>query len=141
MTADPKIIVTWVLALVVPVAAAIVLAGFLTLIPSGFLLDIVKGHFAAIVGLPVSAVFSVFLVVVLQQTSGVVKFEGLGFKFEGTSGQVVLWVLCFLAIAVAIRYGRLLQLRVKLPAVERIVEPAACRRSHKIPSMSTRERH
>ena len=38
-----------------------------------------------------------------QDTSGPVKFEGLGFKFEGTSGQVVLWVLYFLAIAGAIK--------------------------------------
>ena len=103
MTADPKNIVTWVLALVVPVATAVVLAGFLTLIPYEDLLEISKSHFAAIVGLPVSAVFAAFLVVVLQQTSGPVKFEGLGFKFEGTSGQVVLWVLCFLAIAGAIK--------------------------------------
>lgn len=103
MTADPKRIIIWVLALVVPIATAVVLTGFLTLIPYEVLLEIVKMHFAAIVGLPVSAVFSVFLVVVLQQTSGPVKFEGLGLKFEGTSGQVVLWIFCFLAIAVAMK--------------------------------------
>jgi predicted neutral ceramidase superfamily lipid hydrolase len=103
MTADPKTIVTWVLALAVPVATAVVLTSFLTLFPADSLLEIAKNHFAAVVGLPISAVFCVFLVVVLQQTSGPVKFEGLGFKFEGTSGQVVLWVLCFLAVAVAIK--------------------------------------
>jgi predicted neutral ceramidase superfamily lipid hydrolase len=103
MSADPKLIVTWVLALAVPVACAVILTGFLTLLPFETMHEIVKNHFAAIVGLPVVAVFSVFLVVVLQQTSGPVKFEGLGFKFEGTSGQVVLWILCFLAMAAALK--------------------------------------
>ena len=103
MSADPKTVIAWVLALVIPVAAAAVLTGFLTLLPFETMHDIVKNHFAAIVGLPVAAIFSVFLVVVLQQTTGPVKFEGLGFKFEGTSGQVVLWIFCFLAIAAAIK--------------------------------------
>ncbi|MCZ4311875.1 hypothetical protein O4H66_00520 [Comamonadaceae bacterium G21597-S1] len=103
MSADPKTVITWVLVLVVPFAATAILAGFLTRIPYDVQLQIVQDHFAAIVGLPVAAIFSAFLVVVLQQTSGPVRFEGLGFKFEGTSGQVVLWVFCFLAITVAIR--------------------------------------
>ena len=90
--------------MVVPVATVLLLTGYLNLIPYEALLNISTTHFAAIVGLPVSAVFSVFLVVVLQQTSGPVKFEGLGFKFEGTSGQVVLLVFCFLAIAAAIKF-------------------------------------
>ena len=103
MNANPTLILTWVLALAMPVAATVVLAGFLNLIPYEVMLEIARKNFAAIVGLPVAAVFAVFLVVVLQQTSGPVKFEGLGFKFEGTSGQVVLWVLCFLAMAGAIK--------------------------------------
>ena len=103
MNANPTLILTWVLASAMPVAATVVLAGFLNLIPYEVMLEIARKNFAAIVGLPVAAVFAVFLVVVLQQTSGPVKFEGLGFKFEGTSGQVVLWVLCFLAMAGAIK--------------------------------------
>lgn len=103
MSPNPTSVVTWVLALVVPVATAVVLTGFLTLIPPEVLFEIAKSHFAAIVGLPTAAVFSAFLVVVLQQASGPVKFEGLGFKFEGTSGQVVLWIFCFLAVAAAIK--------------------------------------
>jgi hypothetical protein len=39
----------------------------------------------------------------LEQTSGPIEFEGLGFKFKGASGPVVLWVFCFLAIAGAIK--------------------------------------
>lgn len=103
MSPDPTRVLTWVLAVVMPIAAAVVLTGFLNLIPHQEMLEITRKNFAAIVGLPVAAVFAVFLVVVLQQTSGPVKFEGLGFRFEGTSGQVVLWILCFLSMAGAIR--------------------------------------
>ena len=103
MSPNPTAVVTWVLILVVPVATAIALTGILTLASPGILDEIVKTHFAAIVGLPTAAVFSAFLVVALQQASGPVKFEGLGFKFEGTSGQVVLWIFCFLAVATAIK--------------------------------------
>ena len=103
MRSPPKIMLAWVMAVAVPVAAGVVLTGFLTLAPYEMMVELVKSHFPAIVGLPVAAVFAVFLVVVLQQTSGPVKFEGLGFRFEGTSGQVVLWVFTFLSIAGAIK--------------------------------------
>jgi hypothetical protein len=103
MQADPKRVLTWVLAVAMPIATAVVLTGYLTLLPYELMLELTKRNFAAMVGLPVAAVFAVFLVVVLQQTSGPIKFEGLGFKFEGTSGQVVLWILCFLAMAGAIK--------------------------------------
>lgn len=100
---NPNTVLTWVLVLIVPIASAAILAGFLSLAPTQMIIEIAQRNFAAIVGLPVAAVFATFLVVALQQTSGPVKFEGLGFKFEDTSGQVVLWVLCFLAIAGAIK--------------------------------------
>lgn len=103
MSLDPKSILTWVLAFVVPMAAGAVLHGFVTLIPYDVMLEIVRQQFAAIVGLPIAGVFSVFLVVVLQQTTGPISFKGLGFEFEGTSGQVVLWMMCFLSIAGAIK--------------------------------------
>jgi hypothetical protein len=65
--------------------------------------DILKAHFAAIVGLPAGAAVSFILVVLLRQTDGPICFEGLSFKFKGASGQVAMWVLCFLAFAGAIR--------------------------------------
>jgi len=103
MNADPKLIITWVLILSVPVATVVSLAGILIFLPPEVMGDIAKNHFVAVVGLPSAAIFSAFLVVALQQTSGPVKFEGLGFKFEGSSGQVVLWMVCFISIALALR--------------------------------------
>jgi hypothetical protein len=103
MQPNPRLIVTWVLILSVPVATAVILGGFMLYLPPDVMSEIARNHFVAVVGLPSAAVFSAFLVVALQQTSGPVKFEGLGFKFEGSSGQVVLWVICFLSITVALR--------------------------------------
>lgn len=103
MNADPKRVIAWVLVLTVPVAAVVVLSGLLVFLPPGVLLEIATKHFAAVVGLPFAALLSAFIVVALHHAAGPLKFEGLGFKFEGGAGEVILWVVCFLAIAGAIR--------------------------------------
>ena len=103
MNADPKRVITWVLVVTVPSAAAVVLAGFLLLLPIDTMSEIAAQHFAAVVGLPLAALLAAFIVVALRHTAGPMKFEGLGFKFEGGAGQVILWVVCFLAIAAGIR--------------------------------------
>lgn len=64
--------------------------------------EIALNHFAATVGLP-SAALAALCVVFLESTTGRIEFEGLGFKFKGASGPIVLWVVCFLAIAAAIK--------------------------------------
>jgi hypothetical protein len=60
-------------------------------------------HYAALIGLPAAVATAFAIVVFLRQTDGPVEFEGLGFKFEGAAGQVVMWVFCFLAIISAIK--------------------------------------
>lgn len=62
-----------------------------------------KDHYAALVGLPAVASVSFILVVLLRQTDGPIEFEGFGFKFRGASGQVAMWVISFLAFAIAIK--------------------------------------
>ncbi len=64
---------------------------------------VTREHFAAVIGLPMAAVTALFIVLVLQATSGLIEFEAIGFRFRGGSGPVVLWVMCFLAITLAIR--------------------------------------
>ncbi len=103
MKADPKNIITWVLILIVPIVAVVAITGFLNFMDPGLMREVVKEHFAAVVGLPMAALLSAFIVVGLRHSEGPIKFEGLGMKFEGASGQVVLWVICFLSIAAAIR--------------------------------------
>jgi hypothetical protein len=65
--------------------------------------ELLKDHYAAMVGLPAGAAVSFILVVLLRQTEGPIEFEGLGFKFKGAAGQVAMWVVCFLAFAGAIK--------------------------------------
>jgi len=59
---------------------------------------ILRDHFVAIIGMPVSATLALLLVVVLRQTSGPIEIEGFGFKFKGVSGPMIMWVICFLAM-------------------------------------------
>ena len=68
-----------------------------------WLIEIARAHFAATVGLPAAALVSLCVVLFLEHTSGTIELEGFGLKFKGASGPIVLWVLCFLAIATAIK--------------------------------------
>ncbi len=103
MEADPKRVAAWLVAIVVPLIAGMVLIGLIKYVAPQLVIEIIKEHFAATVGLPMAALLSAFIVTGLRHTEGPIKFEGLGFKFEGASGQVVLWIFCFLSIAAAIR--------------------------------------
>jgi hypothetical protein len=65
--------------------------------------EVLREHFAAVVGLPMAAIFALWIVTILRSQSGPIEFEVFSFRFRGASGPVVLWVLCFLAIAFAIK--------------------------------------
>ncbi len=54
-------------------------------------------------GLPLAALVSLGLVLALEQTSEKIKFKAIGFEFEGASGQIVLWVLCYLSIVLSLK--------------------------------------
>jgi hypothetical protein len=71
--------------------------------PNSWLLALIQNHFAALMGVPMAALMSMCVVILLRYTAGPIKFKALGFEFEGASGQIVFWVLCFLAIVSAIK--------------------------------------
>ena len=60
-------------------------------------------HYAATVALPLCALFPLCLVLVLRYTAGPIEFEGMGLKFKGASGPLVMWLLCFLAMVSAVK--------------------------------------
>jgi hypothetical protein len=64
--------------------------------------QLVTDQIRVFVLLPAAGLFAFLIVSVFEQTSGPIKFSGVGFSFEGASGRIVLWVLCFLAIVIAI---------------------------------------
>lgn len=68
-----------------------------------WMVEAVREHFAAVIGLPAAALGALCLVLVLEVKSGPIEFEGFGFKFRGASGEIILWVICFLATAGAIK--------------------------------------
>jgi hypothetical protein len=65
--------------------------------------EIVALHVRVIIGLPVAGLFLLVIIALFRSTEGTIKFEALGFKFEGASGPIVMWVICFLAISGSIR--------------------------------------
>jgi hypothetical protein len=66
--------------------------------------SLIRDHFAAIIGLPMAAIGAFVIVVFLKQGSDKpIEFEAAGFKFKGAAGLVVLWLMCFLGIAIAIK--------------------------------------
>ena len=69
--------------------------------PKNWFLQMVQQHPASTIGIGISAVSAFFIVAVLELTTGSVQFEVLGFRFHGAAGQVVLWILCFLAMVFA----------------------------------------
>ncbi len=68
-----------------------------------WVMDVLKEHTAAVLGLPLAAIAAFALVLVLETKSGRIEFEGFGFKFCGASGEVILWVICYLAIVSSIK--------------------------------------
>jgi len=82
-------------------AAAVVIA---TLIGAynGFWKPTTMTHIPTIIGLPFAALASLLLVLVLRTVSGNIEVKLLGFEFKGAAGPLIMWILCFLAITLAI---------------------------------------
>ncbi|MCD0468154.1 hypothetical protein [Flavobacterium sp. JAS] len=66
-------------------------------------LPIAQKHFAAAIGLPMAAIVSLFIVLVLEYVSGKIELEILGLKFKGAAGQIIFWIFCFLSIVLSIK--------------------------------------
>ena len=66
-------------------------------------IEIMYEHLAAVIGIPGAIIVAFVIVSVLENVSGPIKFEGLGFKFEGASGPIVMWVIVFLSLVGGIR--------------------------------------
>jgi hypothetical protein len=71
--------------------------------PNSWIVEVVKLHFAATVGLPLAAIASICVVLLFKYATGPIEFKVLGFEFHGASGPIVLWVMCLLAITLGIK--------------------------------------
>ena len=68
-----------------------------------WMMELFRTHPAAVLGLPTGALAALCIVFFLEAKSGRIEFEGFGFKFRGASGEIILWVICFLAIVTSIK--------------------------------------
>ncbi|SRR6266536_474875 len=66
------------------------------------LTDLVVKNFAAVIGLPFAFIGAFVVVALLRQSETPVEFEAFGVKLKGAAGEIVLWILCFIAISGAI---------------------------------------
>lgn len=82
---------------------AFILGGAVAILGDPSIYNVALDHFAATIGLPSAALAALWIVMFLESTTGRIEFEGLGFRFNGASGPIVLWVVCFLAIVAGIR--------------------------------------
>ena len=60
---------------------------------------LVTKNFAAIVGLPFAFVASFVVVALFRQGESAVDFDAFGVKLKGAAGEIILWLLCFVAIS------------------------------------------
>jgi hypothetical protein len=95
-----RTVLIWVQTVVLGVVMVVLAAVWLYLFIEK--LDVVRGefktHFAGVVGLPALGMGALVLVLTLRHTEGPIKFEGLGFKFEGAAAPLVFWIMAFLAM-------------------------------------------
>jgi hypothetical protein len=80
-------------------------AGFLVYnsMPGGFIVDLTKKQFGAMILVPMAALVALCVVIILEWTTGEIKLKVPGFELEGASGPIVLWVCCFLALVAGLR--------------------------------------
>lgn len=65
--------------------------------------ELLRTQVRAVVGIPMAAISSFCVVMVLEANLGPIEFEVLGAKFRGASGPVVLWIFGFLSFVLAIQ--------------------------------------
>jgi hypothetical protein len=74
-------------------AGSFIVGGAASMLYDPELYRVALEHMPATIGLPSAALAALCIVIVLENTSGPIEFEGLGFRFKGASGPVVLWCL------------------------------------------------
>jgi hypothetical protein len=65
--------------------------------------NVLAEHVRAVVGIPMAAVSSFCVVIVLENRSGRIELELAGLKFKGAAGPVILWMLGFFVFTASIR--------------------------------------
>jgi len=67
------------------------------------LFDKIVEHYAVFLTVPCAGFAALILVVCLDQAYGTVNFSIFELRFEGASGQIILWILVYLSIILSIK--------------------------------------
>lgn len=67
-----------------------------------WLLAVLQSHYAATLGVPMSAAAALCVVLLLETAAGPIEIETPWLKFKGAAAPIVLWVICFLALTFAL---------------------------------------
>jgi len=70
---------------------------------SNWIVAVLRDHYAATLGVPMSAVAALCIVLVLESATGPIEIATPWIKFRGASGPVILWILSFLSMVTALR--------------------------------------
>ena len=65
--------------------------------------QIVFDHFQATWGVPIAVVGAATVVAIFRTVEGPIRFEVVGFKFEGASGPIVMWAMVFWSLIGAVK--------------------------------------
>ena len=71
--------------------------------PDNWFIKMIQEQPAATIGVAMSAISAFCLVSILEISRGPIEFEFIGFKFQGGSGPIVLWVFCFLGMIFGVK--------------------------------------
>jgi hypothetical protein len=66
--------------------------------------ELVLKNFTVIIGLPLAAIMAFVVVVFFKQNERPMTIKFSGVELSGSSGEVFLWPVCFVAIAVMIHF-------------------------------------
>ena len=69
-----------------------------------WMLAVLRDHYAATLGVPMSAAAALCVVLLLETSAGPIEIENTLITFKGAAAPIVLWVLCFLAMIFALGY-------------------------------------
>jgi hypothetical protein len=63
----------------------------------------IEQNWRVILGVPFSCIGSFIVVALFRQNAGPIEFEGIGFKFKGSAGEIVLWAMCYIILIGSIK--------------------------------------
>ncbi len=93
---------SWLVVVGTALFVLVILFEILYVAPFGFWDQLMRTHLPSILGLPLAAIASLVLVIILRTVSGAIEIKLFGLELRGAAGPLLMWVLCFLAMTLAI---------------------------------------